>query len=95
MTFVAEKGYTAEDLRTLPDRKKYELVDGRLVERRVSALSSWVSGRLFRFIYRRDGSTNWLREDGELSGEDVLAGFRVPVTKIFPGKTAGKPEAGS
>ncbi len=27
--------------------------------------------------------------------KDVLPGFQIRVAKIFPGKTAGKPEAGS
>jgi Uma2 family endonuclease len=193
MSIVAEKTYTPEDLLAMPDRKKYELVNGRLVERHVSVLSSWVSGRLFRFIdifvedhqlgwawpagqgyacfpdstrkirmpdvsflnksrmpegltsdgyisispdlavevvspndlayeveskvveyldagvllvwvidpeartiriHRHDGSTSWLREDGELTGEDVLPGFRCRVAAIFPDKTAGKSESG-
>jgi Uma2 family endonuclease len=44
-------------------------------------------------IYRRDGSISWLREQGELSGEDVLPGFQCRVATIFPEKTAGKPAA--
>jgi Uma2 family endonuclease len=192
MSTVAQKTYTPEDLLSMPDRKKYELVDGHLVERHMSVLSNWVSGRLFRFIdtfveeqqlgwawpagqgyvcfpdstrkmrvpdasfvrksrvpegltsdgyiyippdlavevvspndlaydveskvveyldarvalvwvidpeartvriYRRDGSISWLREQGELSGEDVLPGFQCRVATIFPEKTAGKPAA--
>ena len=191
MSTVAERTYTPEDLLTMPDRKKYELVDGHLVERHMSRLSSWVAGRLHRFIdifveeqqlgwawpsdqgyvcfpnsprklrfpdvsyvskrrlpagltsdgyiyippdlavevvspndlasevlrkvleyldagvalvwviypearatqvYRRDGSGNLLRDDGELSGEDVLPGFRCRLAAIFPEKTASKPE---
>ena len=193
MSTVSEQTYTPEDLLAMPDRKKYELVDGHLVERHMSVLSNWVGGqlhfsssisssrntrsagpgrpikvtfvsqtppqgavsrRLFRqqgppagrahfrrlhlrssrprgrgrlaqrpglrgrkqgpripgagvalvwvidpeartvHIYRRDGSTDWLREDGELSGEDVLPGFRCRLATIFPEKTAGKPETG-
>ena len=189
MSAVVEQTYTPEDLLAMPDRKRYELVDGQLVERHMSRLSSWVGGRLHRFIdtfvdehqrgwawhadqgyvcfpdsprkvrfpdvsyvskhrlpegltsdgyiyvppdlavevvspndssyevhrkvleyldagvalvwvidpearmaqiYRRDGSTNLLREDGELSGEDVLPGFRCRLAAIFPEKTAGK-----
>jgi Uma2 family endonuclease len=45
-------------------------------------------------IYRRDGSISRLREDGELSGEDVLPGFRCRLATIFPEKSAAKPEAG-
>jgi hypothetical protein len=38
--------YTPEDLLALPDSKDYELVDGRLVERNMGALSSWIGGRI-------------------------------------------------
>ena len=191
MSTVLEQIYTPEDLLTMPDRKKYELVDGHLVERQMSLLSSWVGGQLhfelsrflrehqigwawpsdqgyacfpnsprkLRFpdvsyvskrrlpagltsdgyiyippdlavevvspndlsyeverktiefldagvplvwvidpeartvrIYRGDGSSGWLREDGELSGEGVLPGFRCRLTTIFPERTAVKPE---
>jgi Uma2 family endonuclease len=193
MSTVAQKTYTPEDLLRMPDRKKYELVDGHLVERHMSVLSNWVGGRLlFELtmfleshqlgwawpagqgyvcfpdstrkmrmpdvsfvrksrlpegltsdgyiyippdlavevvspndlaydveskvveyldanvalvwvidpeartvrIYRRDGSISWLREHGELSGEDVLPGFQCRVAAIFPEKTVGKPAAG-
>jgi Uma2 family endonuclease len=42
--------YTPEELLALPDEKNYELVDGHLVERNVSTLSSWVAGRLHRYL---------------------------------------------
>jgi Uma2 family endonuclease len=191
MSTVAEQVYTPDDLLTMPDRKRYELVDGHLVQRHMSLLSSWVGGQLhfelsrflrehqlgwawpsdqgyvcfpnsprkLRFpdvsyvskrrlpagltsdgyiyippdlavevvspndlasevlrkvleyldagvalvwviypearatqVYRRDGSGNLLRDDGELSGEDVLPGFRCRLAAIFPEKTASKPE---
>jgi hypothetical protein len=34
-------------------------------------------------------------EDLPTLPKDVLPGFQIRVAKIFPGKTAGKPEAGS
>jgi Uma2 family endonuclease len=187
MSTIAEKLYTPEDLLTMPDRKNYELVDGHLVERNVSVLSSWVGGRMYHIlegflddhdlgwawpadqgyecfpdapgkvrkadvsfirlermpegptsegyiyippdlavevvspndlayeveakvlqylnagipliwvidpeartvrIHRRDGSVSWLREKDELSGEDVVPGFRCPVSAIFPKRAA-------
>jgi Uma2 family endonuclease len=193
MSTVAEQVYTPDDLLTMPDRKRYELVDGHLVERHMSLLSSWVGGQLhfelsrflrehqlgwawpsdqgyvcfpnspskLRFpdvsyvskhrlpdgltsdgyiyippdlavevvspndsayevmskvveyldagvalvwvidpaartvqIFRRDGSPDFLRDHGELSGEDVLPGFRCRLATIFPEKTASKPESG-
>lgn len=45
-----ETKYTPEDLLALPDEKDYELVDGNLVERNVSALSSWVGGKFYRYL---------------------------------------------
>ncbi|WP_165230417.1 Uma2 family endonuclease [Aquisphaera insulae] len=36
------------------------------------------------WIYRADGSVSLIREDGELSGEDVLPGFRCPLRSILP-----------
>ena len=46
MSTVAEQTYTPEDLLELPDRGRYELVDGHLVERHMSQLSNWVAGQL-------------------------------------------------
>lgn len=41
---------TAEDFLRLPDDGDYELVDGKLMERRVGAVSSYVGGRLLRLL---------------------------------------------
>ena len=35
-------------------------------------------------ILRGDGSIALLRGEGELSGEDVVPGFRCPLSAIFP-----------
>jgi Uma2 family endonuclease len=185
MHILAEKIYTPEDLLSMPDRKNYELVDGHLVERNMSQLSSWVGGRLHRIldifvddhrlgwtwpadlgyeclpdhpnevrkpdvsfirlermpegptsegyahiapdlaaevispndlwrkvlakveeylqagvllvwvidpearsvhVYRRDGTVSLIRETDDLSGEDVVPGFRCPLASIFPRK---------
>jgi Uma2 family endonuclease len=39
-------------------------------------------------VYRTDGSGSILREEEELSGEDVLPGFRCLVGQLFPGQAA-------
>lgn len=44
---TATVAYTPEDLLTMPDGDNYELVDGQLVERKMSQESSWIAGRLF------------------------------------------------
>jgi Uma2 family endonuclease len=194
MSTVLEKTYTPEDLLAMPDRKSYELVDGQLVERNVSVLSSWVGGQVYHvvdsfvrehqlgwawgadlgyvcfpdtpgkvrkpdvsfvrkerlpegltsegylyippdlavevmspndlayevdhkvgeyldagvpliwvinpeartvYIHRRDVSGSVLREQDELSGEDVLPGFCCRVSTLFPPKHAGQPAAPS
>ncbi|MFI5458410.1 MAG: Uma2 family endonuclease [Isosphaerales bacterium] len=193
MSTVDQKTYTPEDLLAMPNRKDYELVDGHLVEREMSRLSSWVGGQVYYalnaflreqplgwawpadqgyacfpdapgkvrkpdvsfirkdrlpdaltsegytyippdlavevlspnesaydvenkvleylsagvalvwvinpeartvHIHREDGSVGWLREDGELSGEHVVPGFRCRVAAIFPPMPAGSPAAG-
>ena len=51
MNAIATKTtYTPEDLLAMPDEKDYELVDGQLVERNMSTLSSWVAGDLYFLI---------------------------------------------
>ncbi len=42
MSTATATRYTPQDLLALPDGKRYELVDGRLVERKTGAESSWV-----------------------------------------------------
>lgn len=44
-------------------------------------------------VIRADGSGLWLRAGGELSGEDVLPGFRCPVDALFPPAGPQEPEA--
>ncbi|QEH36221.1 hypothetical protein OJF2_47810 [Aquisphaera giovannonii] len=51
------------------------------------------------WVYRVDGSVTLLREDDELSGEEVIPGFRCKVGSILPPSPTGKmptlPEAGN
>jgi Uma2 family endonuclease len=67
MNAVATKEiYTPEELLALPDEKNYELVDGHLVERKTSALSSWVAGELHRAIgnYCQTNPAGWAFPEG-------------------------------
>jgi Uma2 family endonuclease len=61
-TVTHEKKYTPEDLLTMPDGDHYELVDGHLVERNVSYLSSFVGGRIHRLVgnYCEDNNLGWV-----------------------------------
>lgn len=59
---VAEKTLlTAEDLLALPNMKGFELIDGELVERNASVLSSWIGLKIARFIgdHVGDGQLGW------------------------------------
>ena len=47
---TATSQVTPEELLGLPDQKAFELIDGELVERHVSVLSSWVGSNLARLI---------------------------------------------
>jgi len=64
----------------------YEEVTGK-VEMYLSAgvLLVWVfdPDRRWVFVYRRDGTGTILRPDDELSGEEVLPGFRCRVGDLF------------
>ncbi|MBC8868418.1 MAG: Uma2 family endonuclease [Planctomycetes bacterium] len=41
---------TPEDLLNHPEEERFELVDGELVERKVSSKSSWIAGELFGLL---------------------------------------------
>ncbi len=60
--------YTPEDLLAMPDEKSYELVDGRLVERKMGAESSEVGGnlhaRLHLFCREHDLGKVWPADNG-------------------------------
>ena len=83
MNAIATKTtYTPEELLAMPDGKNYELVDGHLVERKVSTLSSWVAGQLHRYL---DES---LRQPATRLG--ISGGHRLPV---LPGRSGQSPQA--
>jgi Uma2 family endonuclease len=63
MNAIAEKTLlTPEDLLALPDEKGYELVDGELVERNVSVLSSWIGCQISVLIgsHIRERQLGWV-----------------------------------
>jgi len=43
------------------------------------------------YVHRPDGSVVKVREDGELTGDDVLPGFRCRVAEFFPGLEQATP----
>jgi Uma2 family endonuclease len=72
-----------------PNDLAYE-VDGKVLEYlRAGVRLVWVvnpESRTVR-IHRADGSTGWLLEHAELSGEAVVPGFRCAVRELFPPAT--------
>ena len=74
--------YTPEDLLAMPDGKDYELVDGELVERNVSALSSWVAGQVFlrlgNHVMANALGTVWPADNGFQCFPDAPGKVRKP-----------------
>jgi len=66
ITVATEKCYTPEDLLTMPDGQFYELVDGRLVERKMSIWSSYVAGVIFHLLnsYCLEHRLGWVLPEG-------------------------------
>ncbi len=69
-----------------PNDSIYALEDRLEDYRKVAVPLVWVispNSRSVR-VYRGDGSSSHVREDEELSGEDVIPGFRCVVREILP-----------
>ena len=69
-----------------PNETAYELEDKLADYQSVGVPLIWVinpKSRTVR-IHRGDGTVSYLREDQELSGEDIIPGFHCPVREIFP-----------
>ncbi|MGH7169155.1 MAG: Uma2 family endonuclease [Gemmataceae bacterium] len=66
ITVANEKRYTPEDLLTMPDGEHYELVDGRLVERKKSTWSSYVAGVIYGLLdpFCRQNRLGWVFPEG-------------------------------
>src|SRR5579884_4255259 len=67
MSPVASKtDHTPEDLLTMPEGERYELVNGKLVERSMSLWSSYVAGRVYGLLhdYLRGHPLGWLLPEG-------------------------------
>jgi Uma2 family endonuclease len=54
--------YSPEDLLTLPDGERFELVNGQLVEKAMSGLSSWVGGETLRRVsnFSQEHQLGWV-----------------------------------
>jgi Uma2 family endonuclease len=66
MVVKAAKIYSPEDLLTMPDGDRYELIDGQLVEKVISFKSSYVSGRAYAKLNAKIEPVNlgWLAPEG-------------------------------
>jgi Uma2 family endonuclease len=69
-----------------PNDTVYELDDKLDDYRKVAVPLIWVINPNSRtvMVHRADGSGSYLSEDEELSGEDVIPGFRCPIREILP-----------
>jgi Uma2 family endonuclease len=64
MSTVETRVYTPDDLLTMPDGDRFELVDGQLVETDRGGESSWIGGRAYRFLGRyEDEHGGWAFPD--------------------------------
>jgi Uma2 family endonuclease len=50
-TSATRTNYTPEDLLTMPDGDRYELVNGQLVEHTMSALASYIAGMIYWLLH--------------------------------------------
>ncbi len=75
-----------------PNDLVYKLEEKLSDYRKVGVPLIWVINPESRtvMVYRRDGSINLLQDNDELSGEDVVPGFRCPIREILP--PLGQPE---
>jgi Uma2 family endonuclease len=66
MSVAAPPRLTPEDLLALPDHKGYELVDGELVELKISEDSSWIAGEILILLgtYIRGKGLGWVYPEG-------------------------------
>jgi Uma2 family endonuclease len=66
ITTASEKRYTPQDLLTMPGGEFYELVDGRLVERKLSTWSSYVAGVIYGLLdpFCRQNRLGWVLPEG-------------------------------
>ena len=67
MSIAAEpRRYTPDDLLTMPDGDRYELVEGELVDRDTSMESSWIAGEIAGRIrdFIRDKRLGWVFPEG-------------------------------
>jgi hypothetical protein len=88
-----EAQITPEELLVMPDGGHYKLIDGELNEfLRAGVRLVWVVRPAARAVqvFRSDRSVSWPWAADELSGEDVLPGFRCKVDNLFPKPTHGE-----
>jgi Uma2 family endonuclease len=66
ITAATEKRYTPQDLLVMPDGEHYELVDGRLVERKMSTWSSYVACVIAHLLnsFCRERGLGWVFPEG-------------------------------
>jgi len=65
-TAEANKTFTPDDLLTMEDGNRYELVDGKLMEMEMSTWSSYVAGVLFRLLANHcvEKNLGWVFPEG-------------------------------
>ena len=69
-----------------PNETAYDLEEKLDDYRKVGVPLVWVINPKSRTVrvHRVDGSISYLHENDELSGEDIIPGFRCPISEILP-----------
>ena len=66
MSTIEHQKFTADELLTMPEGDRYELVAGELRELHMSQESSWVAGKIFRLLgnFAEDAGIGWVFPEG-------------------------------
>jgi Uma2 family endonuclease len=66
MSTIEHQKFTAEDLLTMPEGDRYELVDGELRELHMSQESSWIAGEIFGYLraFVKEHELGWVFPEG-------------------------------
>ena len=96
MSAIAETSYTADELLSLPDGDRFELVGGQLLARSIGTVASWVGGEVYarlRDVARATGGWAFADGTGYRCFDEDEDRVRKPGASFFrPGRLLHLPE---
>ncbi len=92
---ATEKKFVADDLLTMPDGDRYELVDGKLVEQKMGAASAFLAGKIFAALNAHNDlhKQGWVFPDGtgfDCFGDDDDDVRKPDVSFVSKGRLPGR-----